>query len=123
MQLLRTYERLNPAVLYSEVEDLVTRYGGTIITEKTYREATPGGGGLKGSIVASFPVEVTTTRPILGARKKLVQKEAFNARIFSLTEGGTKLMIYIDEESVSIAKAEAIEADLDFFIKSYEEKD
>ncbi len=123
MQLLRTYERLNPLLLYSEVDDLVKRYGGMIIVEKTYKEVPPGGGGLKGSIIASFPAEVTKPRRIFGSTKKVVQKEAFNARLFGLTKGETKLMIYIDEEIIPSEKAEAMAADLDFFTKSYEEKD
>ena len=121
MQILRTYGKVNPRVIFSEIEDLIKRYGGTVDKDKTYKELMPGiDGGLRASLVATFPVEVTKSRPIIGRCKRTVQKEALNARILGEANGETKLMIFIDEESIPAGKAKAMEADLDFIIKSYE---
>ncbi|MFC1967787.1 hypothetical protein ACFLVX_00135 [Chloroflexota bacterium] len=120
MQIQKTYDKVNPMLIYGEVEDMVKRYGGTVDKDKSYKEYNPGGGGLKASIVATFAVEVAKSMSILGTRKKIVQKEAFNARIFGKSEGEIKLMIFIDEESIPLTKAKAMEADLEFLTKSYE---
>lgn len=95
-------------MLYSELADIASRYGGTVDTDQSSKEVT-GGGGVRGSIVVTFP--------------QVMQIMGLTARIFGMTEGETKLSLEINEAVVPADKIRQIETDLDFAAKGYQKEE
>lgn len=57
MQVQKRYKGINPELVYDEIGDIVQRHGGKVVHDKSFKEM-PTGGGMRGTLVASFPTEV-----------------------------------------------------------------
>lgn len=118
MQIQKRYKGINPELVYEELRDILQRHRAVIDQQKSFKEQ-PAGGGLRGTLVAKFPVEVERSG-LLGTRKELEEREAISARILGMTEGVTSLLIRIDESVVARGNISEMMSDLDFVGKPYE---
>ena len=109
MQIRKTYENVNPELLYDEIRDFVLKQGTIIGEAKLETYSLP-------SDSSSFISRGTLTFKIEG------EKECLRAHIVGSARGETKVMLDINEELFSQEKVSALQEDLDFIFESYEVK-
>ena len=114
MQLRKTYNGVNPELLYDEIRDFVLKQGTTIGESKLETYLLPDDSSsfmFRGSLM--FKVQV-------GQGK--AEKECLRAHIVGTVKGETKVMLDINDELFSPEKVSALQDDLSFIFGSYETK-
>ena len=114
MQIKKTYQGVNPELLYDEVRDFVQKQG-TIIDEaklETYSLPTDS---------SSFISRGTLTFKVQ-AEPGGAEKECLRAHILGSAKSEVKLMLDINEELFPGEKISALQDDLDFIFGQYEIK-
>ena len=112
MQIRKTYQEVNPELLYDEVRDFVLKQG-TIIGEsklETY---------LRPDDSSSFVFRGTLTFKVQAGQAK-TEKECLRAHIVGTVKGETKVMLDINDELFTQEKVAALQDDLYFIFGSYE---
>ena len=112
MQIKKTYQDVNPELLYDEIRDFTLKQG-TVIGEaklETYSLS---------SDTSSFISRGTLTFKIQGKSGES-EGECLRAHIVGTAKGETKLMLDINEELFSREKINALQNDLNFIFSSYE---
>jgi hypothetical protein len=114
MQIKKTYQNVNPELLYDEIRDFTLKQGTVMGGAKLETYSLP-------SDTSSFMFRGTLTFKIQGKSGK-GEKECLRAHIMGLAKGETKVMLDIDEELFPREKISALENDLNFVFSSYEVK-
>ena len=114
MQIRKTYQGVNPELLYDEVRDFVQKHGAIIDEAKLETYSLP-------SNSSSFISRGTLTFKVQAEPGK-VEKECLRAHLVGSAKGETKLVLDIDEELFPREKVSALQNDLDFIFGSYEIK-
>ena len=112
MQIRKTYNDVNPQLLYDEVKDFVLKQG-TIIGEsrlETY---------LVTDNSSAFTFRGTLTFRVRDGQDNS-EKECLRAHVVGTARGETKLMLDINDELFPQEKVSALQDDLDFIFHSYE---
>jgi len=108
MQIRKTYQELNPELLYAEIRDFVLKQGVVLGEDKMETYALPGDS-------STFIFRGTLTFNIQG-------KECLRAHTVGSARGETKVMFDIDDKLFPQEKVAALQDDLDFIFSSYEVK-
>jgi hypothetical protein len=108
MQIKKTYNQVQPELLYDEVKDFALKQGVVVGEAKLGTYSLP-------EDSSSF-----ISRGVLTF--KAGGKECLRAHIVGSARGETKLIIDIDDKLFPKARATALEDDLDFIFSSYEVK-
>ena len=114
MQIRKTYQEVNPELLYAEIKDFVLKQGVSLDEAKLETYTLP-------DESASFISRGTLTFKVKGESGK-DEKECLRAHIVGSARGETKLMLDIDEKLFSQEKIAVLQEDLDFIFGSYEAK-
>lgn len=114
MQIRRTYQEVNPELLYHEIRDFTQKQGAIIDEAKIETYSLPN----DSSTFISRATLIFKTQD----KKGTTEAESVRAHIVGSARGETKLMIDIDEKLFSNEKAAALQEDLDFIFGSYEVK-
>ncbi len=114
MQIKKTYNEVNPELLYQEVKDFTQKRGGIIGEARLETYSLP-------SDSSSFITRGTLIFKIQDEAGD-VEKECVRAHIVGSARGETKLMLDIDEKLFSPQKITALQGDLDFIFGTYEVK-
>ncbi len=114
MQIKKTYQEINPELLYQEIRDFTQKQGVIIGDAKLETYSMP-------SDSSSFISRGTLTFKIQDKSDK-VEKECVRVHIVGSARGETKLMLDIDEKLFPEPKVAALQDDLDFIFSSYEVK-
>ena len=114
MQIRKTYQGINPGLLFDEVKDFVQKQGTTIGEAKLENYSMPGDS-------SSFIARGTLTFKTIGEPDK-TGKECLRAHVIGSTKNEVKLMLDIDEKLFPQEKVTALRDDLDFILGSYEKK-
>ncbi len=112
MKIRKTYNDVNPQLLYDEVKDFVLKQG-TIIDEsrlETY---------LVTDNSSTFTFRGTLTFRVRDEQDKAT-KECLRAHVVGTARGETKLMLDINDELFPQEKVAALQDDLNFIFHSYE---
>lgn len=115
MQIKKTYQEVNPELLFNEIKDFVQKQG-AIIGEarlETYSLPTD-----SSSFISRGTLTFSTRSGPSG-----VGMECLRAHIVGSAKGETKLMLDIDEKLFPQEKVSALQDDLDFIFYSYEGAD
>ena len=110
MQIRKSYQRVNPELLYAEVRDFTLKQGASIGEAKMETYALPDDS-------STFMTRATLTFKV-GADGK----ECLRAHIVGSVKSETKLMLDVDEKLFPTEKLNALQGDLDFIFGSYEVK-
>jgi hypothetical protein len=113
MQIRKTYQEVNPELLYAEIRDFALKQGATLGEEKLETYALP-------SDTSSFITRGTLTFNIQDDAGK--GKECLRAHVVGSARTETKVMLDIDDKLFPPEKVSALQADLDFIFGSYEIK-
>ena len=114
MQIKKTYQGVNPELLYDEVRDFVQKQG-VIVDEaklETYSLPTD-----SSSFISRATIKFKVHK---GAGK--AEKECLRAHIVGSAKGEVKLVLDIDEGLFPQEKVSALQDDLDFIFRAYETK-
>lgn len=114
MQIKKTYQGVNPELLYDEIRDFTLKQETVIGEAKLETYPLPGDS-------SSFISRGTLTFKIQGKSGE-GGKECLRAHIVGLAKGETKVLFDIDEELFPQEKISALENDLNFIFSSYEVK-
>ena len=114
MQIRKTYQELNPELLYHEIRDFVQKQGTVVGEAKLETYSLP-------SDSSSFISRGTLTFKVQGGPGK-TEKECLRAHIVGSAKGETKVMLDIDEKLFNQQKVTALQDDIDFVFSSYEVK-
>ncbi len=114
MQIKKTYQDVNPELLYDEIRDFTLKQGTVIGEAKLETYSLP-------SDTSSFISRGTLTFKIQGKSGE-GERECLRAHIVGSTKGETKLMLDVDEKLFSLEKINALQDDLNFIFGSYEVK-
>jgi len=114
IQIKRTYQEVNPDLLYHEVKDFTRKQGTALSEAKLETYSSP-------SDSSSFISRGTLTFSIQQGKDK-AEKECVRAHIVGSARGETKMMLDIDEKLFPEEKSKALQEDLDFVFGSYEVK-
>jgi hypothetical protein len=114
MQIKKTYQDVNPELLYDEIRDFTLKQGTVIGEAKLETYSLP-------SDTSSFISRGTLTFKIQGKSGE-GEKECLRAHMVGTVKGETKLMLDINEELFSREKINALQDDLNFIFGSYEVK-
>ena len=112
MQIRKTYNEVNPELLYAEVRDFILKQGASLDETKLETYTLP-------DQSASFVSRGTLTFKAQGESGR-GGKECLRAHIVGSARGETKLMLDVDEKLFSRDKVSALQEDLDFIFSSYE---
>ncbi len=111
MKIRKSYEKVNPELLFAEVRDFVLKQGAVLSEQKLETFALPGDS-------STF-----ISRGILSFRMPdRKDKECLRAHVVGTARGETKLMLDIDEQLFAQEKVAATEEDLDFIFGANEIK-
>ena len=113
MQIRKTYNGVNPELLYDEVKDFAQKHGATADQARLETYSLPGG--------SAHVVRGTLTFKVPGESGK-AQTQCLRAHIVGSAVGETKMMLDIDETLFPHEKVTALQEDLDFIFGSYEVK-
>ncbi len=113
MQIRKTYQEVNPELLYAEIRDFVLKQGAILGEEKMETYALP-------NDTSSFITRGTLTFRVQSESGK--GKECLRAHIVGSARTETKVMLDIDDKLFSPEKVPALQADLGFIFGSYEIK-
>ena len=114
MQIRKTYQAVNPELLYDEIRDFVLKQGVSPGEAKIETYALPNDS-------SSFISRGTLTFKVQAESGK-TEKECLRAHVVGSAKTETKLMLDIDEKLFSTEKISALQEDLDFIFGSYEAK-
>jgi len=114
MQIRKTYNDVQPQLLYDEIRDFIQKQGAIIDEAKLETYSLP-------SNSSSFISRGTLSFKIRSESGK-AEKECLTAHIVGSARGETKLMLDIDEKLFPQKKLTALQDDLDFIFGSYEVK-
>ena len=114
MQIRKTYQEVNPELLYAEIRDFTLKQGASLDENKLETYTLP-------DESASFVSRGTLTFRVKGDSGKAA-KECLRVHVVGSARGETKLMLDIDEALFPQAKVSALLDDLDFIFSSYEVK-
>lgn len=112
MQIRKTYNEVNPELLYAEMRDFTLRQGVSLGESRLETYTLP-------DQSASFISRATLTFKVQDNSGK-DEKECLRANIVGSVRGETKLMLDIDERLFPEEKVAALQRDLDFIFGSYE---
>jgi hypothetical protein len=112
MQIRKTYNEINPELLYAEIRDFILKQGASLDENKLETYTLP-------DQSASFVSRGNLTFRIKNEAGKEGQ-ECLRAHIVGSARGETKLMLDIDEKLFPQEKVTALQEDLDFIFSSYE---
>lgn len=114
MQIRKTYQGVNPELLYDEIRDFTLKQGTVIDKAKLETYPLPGN-------TSTFISRGTLTFKVQ-SRSGKGEKECLRAHIVGSAKGETKVMLDVDEELFSKEKINALQDDLNFIFGSYEVK-
>ena len=112
MQIRKTYQEVNPELLYAEIKDFVLKQGVSLDEAKLETYTIP-------DESATFTVRGTLTFKLKGESGKREQ-ECLRAHIVGSARTETKMMLDIDEDIFPQEKVSALQDDLEFIFGSYE---
>jgi len=112
MQIRKTYQEVNPELLYSEIKDFVLKQGVRLGEAKLETYTLP-------DQSASFVSRGTLTFMVKG---EAGEKECLRAHVVGSVRDETKMMLDIDEKLFPQEKVKALQEDLDFIFATYEAK-
>jgi hypothetical protein len=112
MEIKKTYEQINPDLLFDEIRDLAVKQGAVVGETRiqTYSMATDS---------SSFITRGTLTLKIRDEASK-TEKECCQIHLVGSARGQTKLMMDIDEKLFPLEKVNALQSDFDFMFSSFE---
>jgi hypothetical protein len=112
VQIRKTYQNVNPELLYDEVKDLITKQGVVIGEAKMETYSLP-------DDTSSF-----ISRGVLTFRMQdepgNLAKECLRVNIMGSARGETRMIFDIDKECLPQKSLDALQSDLDFILGSYE---
>jgi len=112
IQIKKTYQGLNPGMLYDEVQGLLQKQGILVVETESQTYGLPSGD--------------TQSRTTLAlktpAKQEKDQKECGSVHILGSPQGETKMLLDIDETLFPQEILSAFQGDLDFILGSYEIK-
>ncbi len=114
MQIRKTYNEVNPELLYAEIRDFTLKQGVSLGETKMETYTMP-------DQSASFISRGTLTFKVKDGSDK-AEKECLRAHVVGSARDETKLMIDVDEKLFTQEKVSALQDDLDFIFGSYEVK-
>ncbi len=114
MQIRKTYQGVNPELLYDEIRDFTIKQGTVIDKAKLETYPLPGN-------TSTFISRGTLTFKVQ-SRSGKGEKECLRAHIVGSAKGETKVMLDVDEELFSREKIDALQDDLNFIFGAYEVK-
>jgi len=114
MQIRKTYNEVNPELLYAEIRDFTLKQGVSLGETKMETYTMP-------DQSASFISRGTLTFKLKDGSDK-AEKECLRAHVVGSARDETKLMIDVDEKLFPQDKVSALQDDLDFIFGSYEVK-
>ena len=114
MQIKKTYQEINPELLYQEIRDFTLKQGAVIASARMETYSMPNDS-------SSFITRGTLTFKMPDASGK-ADKDCLTAHIVGSAKGETKLLLDIDEKLFSQEKVSALQNDLGFVLGSYEVK-
>jgi hypothetical protein len=114
MQIKKTYQEVNPELLYQEIKDFTLKQGAVISEARmeTYSLASDS---------SLFTTRGTLTFRMPDASGES-DKNCLMAHIVGSARGETKLLLDFDEKLFPQVKIAALQADLDFVLGSFEVK-
>jgi hypothetical protein len=113
VQIRKTYQEVNPELLYAEIKDFTLKQGVVLGEEKMETYALP-------SNTSSFITRGTLTFKVQGESGK--GKECLRAHVVGSAKTETKVMLDSDDKLFPPEKLSALQDDLDFIFGSYEVK-
>jgi len=114
MQIRKTYQGVNPELLYDEIRDFTLKLGTVIDKAKLETYSLPGD-------TSTFISRGTLTFKIQGESGK-GEKECLRVHIVGSAKSETKVMFDIDEGLFSPEKINTLQNDLNFIFGTYEVK-
>jgi hypothetical protein len=109
MQIRKTYQNINPTILYDEIKEFVQRQGVTLNQNRLDTYSIP-------TDSSSFIYRGILTFNVQG-------KESLLIHIIGTDKGETKLVLDSDDALFPKEKISALEDDLNFMLGSYEPKE
>ena len=109
MQIKKTYDNLQPELLYYELKDFFLQQGMVLGTNKLETFSTQADS--TATIFQGTLTFKTASEPV---------KECVRAHMQGATKGQTKLVLDLDEEVVDEKQISALKEDIDFFFGTYE---
>jgi hypothetical protein len=111
MQIKKTYQNINPELLYDEIRDFTLKHQEVIVEEKKLE-------------TYSLPDDTSSfiSRGTLTFRTNDEKKECLRVHIVGSAKAETRVIFDIDEKLFPKQKIEALQNDLNFIFKSYEVK-
>ena len=114
MQIRKTYQEVNPELLYNEIKDFTLKQGAMVSTSRIETYSLPSDSSSfisRGTLTFKMPDALGTT-----------EKECLSAHIVGSAKVETKLLLDIDEKLFPQQKVAALQNDLDFMLGSFEVK-
>jgi hypothetical protein len=112
IQIRKTYNEVNPELLYAEIRDFTLKQGVSLDENKLETYTLP-------DESATFISRSTLTFRVKDESGK-AEKECLRVHIVGSARGETKLMIDVNEALFPQEKVSALQDDLDFIFSSYE---
>lgn len=112
MRIRKSYNNVNPELLYDEVRDFVLKQGATVVESKLETYLVPDN-------TSSFIFRGNLVFKVRTGQDK-AERECLRAHIVGMDKGETKLMFDINDEIFSEEKMSALQDDLNFIFESYE---
>ena len=114
MEIRKTYQNVNPELLYDEIRDFTLKQG--VILAETKLETYP--------ITGDSSSFISRGNLVFKAQDKTNKKgkECLRVHIVGSAKGETKVMLDVDEKLFPEQNVSALQEDLDFFFGSYEVK-
>jgi hypothetical protein len=109
MQIRKTYQNINPTILYDEIKEFVQRQGVTLNQNRLDAYSIP-------TDSSSFIYRGTLTFDVQG-------KEGLRVHIIGTDKGEIKLVLDSDDVLFPKEKISALEDDLNFMLGSFEPKE
>ena len=114
MRIRKTYQEVNPELLFAEIRDFTLKQGVILGEEKMETYALP-------SDTPSFITRGTLTFTLPNEAGKA--KECLRAHVVGSAKTETKVMLDSDDKLFSPDKLSALQDDLDFIFEAYEVKE
>lgn len=114
MQIRKTYQAVNPKLLYDELRDFILKQGTVLGESKLETYSMP-------QDSSSFISRGTLTFSVSGDSGE-TEKQCITVHIVGWESGETKVMLDVDEALFPAEKVAALQEDIDFVFKAYEAK-
>lgn len=114
MQIKKTYQGVNPELIFDEVKDFVQKQGAVVDESKLETYSLP-------TDSSSFISRGTLTFKIKDKPGE-AERECVRAHIIGSARTDVKLILDINEELFPASKLSALKDDIDFIFASYEKK-